>query len=66
MTQLSNFILKSRNNYNEDYICKYISEDVARESIKNHEIWMRKDKILMMRENKRLFRSYLKIHHGLR
>lgn len=28
MTQLSNFILKSRNNYNEDYICKYISEDV--------------------------------------
>lgn len=29
MTQLSNFILKSRNNYNEDYICKYISEDVA-------------------------------------
>ena len=42
MTQLSNFILKSRNNYNEDYICKYISEDVARESIKNHEIWMRK------------------------
>lgn len=42
MTQLSNFILKSRNNYNEDYICKYLSEDVARESIKNHEIWMRK------------------------
>lgn len=42
MTQLSNFILKSRNNYNEDFICKYISEDVAQESIKNHEIWMRK------------------------
>lgn len=42
MTQISNFILKSRNNYNEDYICKYISEEVAQESIKNHEIWMRR------------------------
>lgn len=36
--QISNFILKSRNGYNEDYICKYLPNDVARESIKNHQI----------------------------
>lgn len=42
MTQISNYVLKSRNNYNDDYICKYLPQDVARESIKNHEIWMRK------------------------
>lgn len=41
MTQISNFILKSRNNYNQDYICKYVSRDVARDSVLNHEIWMR-------------------------
>lgn len=40
MTQISNFILKSRHNYNEDYICKYVSEDVAESSYSNHEIWM--------------------------
>ena len=40
--QLSNYILKSRNGYNKDYICKYISSDVAALSVKNHEIWMRK------------------------
>lgn len=42
MTQISNFILKSRNDYNQDYICKYISPNVARDSVKNHEIWMKK------------------------
>ena len=42
MTQISNFILKSRNDYNQDYICKYVSQDVARDSVLNHEIWMRK------------------------
>lgn len=40
MTSISNYILKSRNNYNEDYICKYISSDVAKQSINNHQIWM--------------------------
>lgn len=44
--QISNFILKSRNGYNEDYICKYLPNDVARESIKNHQIWMRKTSLL--------------------
>ncbi len=46
MTQISNFILKSRNGYNEDYICKYLSPENARESIKNHQIWMRKTSLL--------------------
>ena len=27
--QISNYILKSRNGYNEDYICKYVSKSVA-------------------------------------
>ncbi len=40
MTQISNFILKSRNGYNQDCICKYISKKVATISIDNHEIWM--------------------------
>lgn len=42
MTQISNYILKSRNNYNQDYICKYLSKNVAEASVENHEIWMRK------------------------
>lgn len=46
MTQISNFILKSRNNYNQDYICKYVSKDVAKSSISNHEIWLGKTKNL--------------------
>ena len=40
MTSISNYILKSRNSYNNDYICKYLSQDVALKSTENHEIWM--------------------------
>ena len=40
MTSISNYILKSRNDYNEDYICKYINSEVAKKSIINHQIWM--------------------------
>ena len=40
MTSISNYILKSRNDYNEDYICKYISKEVASKSVENHQIWM--------------------------
>lgn len=40
MTSISNYILKSRNDYNDDYICKYISPEVAEKSIHNHQIWM--------------------------
>lgn len=46
MTQISNYILKSRNNYNEDYICKYISPATAKLSCRNHQIWMQKTKYL--------------------
>lgn len=42
MTQISNFILKSRHDYNQDYICKYVSKDVAELSWTNREIWMNK------------------------
>ena len=42
MTQISNFILKSRHDYNEDFICKYVSENAAESSFQNHEIWMRR------------------------
>lgn len=44
--QVSNYILKSRNGYNEDYICKYVSRDVAKTSAENHEIWMKEIKYL--------------------
>ncbi len=40
MTSISNYILKSRNDYSEDYICKYINSEVAKKSIVNHQIWM--------------------------
>lgn len=40
MTSISNYILKSRNDYNKDYICKYISTEVAEKSVINNEIWM--------------------------
>lgn len=40
MTSISNYILKSRNDYNDDYICKYLGEKIAELSIENHEIWM--------------------------
>lgn len=40
MTCISNFVLKSRNDYNEDYIYKYLSPEVAVKSVQNHQIWM--------------------------
>ena len=46
MMQISNFILKSRHGYNDDYICKYLPVDVARSSIMNHQIWMKKTELL--------------------
>lgn len=41
MTQISNFILKSRNEYNHNHVLKYVDEAVARQSVSNSEIWMR-------------------------
>ena len=46
MTMLSNYILKSRYNYNGDYICKYVSKAVATSSATNHEVWMQKTEFL--------------------
>lgn len=40
MTSISNYILKSRYDYNDDYICKYVSKDVSMKSVENHQIWM--------------------------
>lgn len=51
--QISNYILKSRNGYNEDYICKYVSRTVAEASARNHEIWMKEiEKLNDEREQK--------------
>lgn len=46
MMQMSNFVLKSRNDYNEDYLCKYVSPEVAKFGIQNHQIWMKKTTLL--------------------
>lgn len=46
MTQISNYILKSRNDYNEDYIYKYVAPNNAEMSLNNHQIWMQKTKFL--------------------
>ena len=46
MMTISNFILKSRNGYNNDYICKYLPIEVAKSSISNHQIWMKKTELL--------------------
>ncbi|MEG0959971.1 MAG: hypothetical protein RSC93_11305 [Erysipelotrichaceae bacterium] len=42
LTQFSNYILKSRDGYNDEFICKYIPADAAISATENHQIWMRK------------------------
>ena len=42
MITISNYILKSRYDYNSDYIAKYVAKEIALKSIYNHEIWIRK------------------------
>ena len=39
--QISNYILKSRHDYNQDYICKYISPNALLSSLSNGEVWFR-------------------------
>lgn len=46
MMQISNFILKSRNGYNDDYICKYLTHGAAKSSVVNQQIWMKKTELL--------------------
>ena len=38
---VSNYILKSRYGYNDDYICKYVPEQTVSSSLENHEIWLK-------------------------
>ena len=46
MTSISNYILKSRYDYNSEYLCKYVSKNVASSSFNNHELWMQKTEYL--------------------
>lgn len=46
MIQISNFVLKSRHGYNQDYICKYLPIEAASNSIINRQIWMKKTALL--------------------
>jgi hypothetical protein len=41
MIQMSSYILKSRHDYNQDYICKYIDSKNLISSISNKEVWIR-------------------------
>lgn len=53
MTSISNYILKSRNGYNNDYVVKYLSSEAAKRAFDNNEIWMRRiDKLNDEREQK--------------
>lgn len=54
MMQISNFILKSRNDYNEDSICKYISRNAAQKGITNHQLWMKKTSLLNDKREERV------------
>lgn len=38
---VSNYILKSRYGYNDDYICKYVPKETVSSSLENHEIWLK-------------------------
>lgn len=50
---ISNWILKSRNNYNTDPLIKYMDDNVVINAFNNHEIWMRKiEKLNDKREQK--------------
>ncbi|MDQ0361517.1 hypothetical protein [Breznakia pachnodae] len=39
---ISNWILKSRHNYNENYLYKYMDDNATTSALNNHEIWMQK------------------------
>lgn len=38
---VSNYILKSRYGYNDDYICKYVPKETVCSSLENYEIWLK-------------------------
>lgn len=41
MITISNWILKSRNNYNHDYMYKCMPDDATKNAVANNELWMR-------------------------
>lgn len=43
---ISNFILRSRNDYNCDVMCKYMSTDASCKALANGQIWMRRIEFL--------------------
>lgn len=50
---VSNYILKSRYGYNDDYVCKYVPKETVSASLDNHEIWLKNiDKLNDKREEK--------------
>lgn len=58
--QISNFILKSRHNYNNAFICKYLPKEVAKESINNHQIWMKKTELLNDEREQKVIPEFFK------
>ena len=60
MQTISNYILKSRNDYNEDYICKYVPSKVAEMSLENHQIWIKKVKYLNDEREQKIVPEILK------
>lgn len=40
MTAISNYLLKSRNDYNSDFVVKYIDGKTIDKSLNNHQIWI--------------------------
>lgn len=57
------FHFKTRNGYNK-YICKYMPIEVAKSSISNHQIWMKKTELLNDEREKKFIQNCLKICHG--
>jgi uncharacterized protein YjgD (DUF1641 family) len=56
---MSNWILKSRNNYNDNYLYKYMSRDTVENVMSNQEIWMQKTALLNdQREGKLIHELY--------
>jgi len=66
MTTISNYILKSRNNYNEDYICKYISPEVVNQSIENSQIWIKKIRYLNDEREQKVIPEIFKNHEWMK
>ena len=65
-TQISNFILKSRNSYDDGPVVKYVSPEVASSAVKNNEIWIRTTDSLNDSREGRLMREIVESFDGER